>query len=101
MPMPRPIAAPPERLEVTQVLHALADPVRLSIVRQLRESAEPIACGNFYVDVAKSTLSHHFRVLRETGVILAWHADGRTVMNLLREDEINDSFPGLLAAILH
>ena len=98
--MPRPTPAPPASLEITQVLHALADPVRLSIVRQLRESDAPIACGDFDVEVAKSTLSHHFRVLRESGVTVAWHADGRTVLNRLREDELDQRFPGLLAAVL-
>lgn len=98
--MPRPTPSPPAHMEVTQVLHALADPVRLSLVRQLRGATAPIACGDFDVDVAKSTLSHHFRVLRESGVTAAWHADGRTVLNRLREEELEESFPGLLAAVI-
>lgn len=98
--MPRPTPAPPEHLDVTQVLHALADPVRLSIVRQLRDAPAPVACGTFDVDVAKSTLSHHFRVLRQAGVIRSEHADGRTVVNHLRAAEIDAAFPGLLSAVL-
>ena len=55
-------------LTVYEVLHALADPTRLTIVRTLREDVER-ACGTFPVSVAPSTLTHHFRVLREAGVI--------------------------------
>lgn len=98
--MPRPLPAPPERLEVTSVLHALADPVRLAIVGQLAASQEPIACGAFDVEVGKSTLSHHFRTLRDSGVIESFRRDGRTVENTLRQAALEASFPGLLAAVL-
>lgn len=81
------------------VLRALADPVRLDLVRQLRESAEPIACGAFDVAVAKNTLSHHFKTLREAGVIIT-HREGTAALNVLQEDELDAAFPGLLDAIL-
>lgn len=48
--------------------HALADPTRLTIVRTRRQDPER-ACGTFPVDVAPSTLTHHFRILREADVI--------------------------------
>jgi DNA-binding transcriptional ArsR family regulator len=89
----------PESLEVTTVLHALADPVRLDLVRQLSESDRAIACGRFDAAVAKSTLSHHFRILREAGVI-ATHREGGQALNVLRTTELEASFPGLLHAIL-
>lgn len=98
--MARPLPEPPEHLEVTSVLHALADPVRLAIVGQLAVSDEPIACGAFNVDVSKSTLSHHFRTLRDSGVIESFRRDGRTVENALRRDVLEASFPGLLEAVL-
>jgi DNA-binding transcriptional ArsR family regulator len=88
----------PAALEVTAVLHALADPVRLDLVRQLRESDAAIACGRFDTTVAKSTLSHHFKILREAGII-ATHRDGGQALNVLRTEEMEASFPGLLQAI--
>jgi len=96
--MPSPIQAP-DRLEVITVLRALADPVRLDLVRQLRQSDAPIACGRFRTSVAKNTLSHHFRTLREAGVI-ATHREGGQALNVLREDELEAAFPGLLDAIV-
>lgn len=89
----------PVSLEVTAVLHALADPVRLDLVRQLSESDTAIACGRFGTPVAKSTLSHHFKVLREAGII-ATHREGGQSLNVLRTAEMEASFPGLLRAIL-
>jgi DNA-binding transcriptional ArsR family regulator len=86
-------------MEVTAVLHALADPVRLDLVRQLSESDSEIACGRFDTSVAKSTLSHHFKILREAGII-ATHREGGQSFNVLRTAEMDARFPGLLRAIL-
>jgi DNA-binding transcriptional ArsR family regulator len=88
----------PASLEVTAVLHALADPVRLDLVRQLSESDTAIACGRFDTPVAKSTLSHHFKILREAGLI-ATHREGGQALNVLCTAEMEASFPGLLRAI--
>ena len=98
MPPAAPSQAPP-RLDVTDVLRALADPVRLDLVRQLTRSETPIACGRFESPVAKNTLSHHFKVLREAGIIATRRQGGRS-LNVLRRDEIDVAFPGLLEAIL-
>ena len=57
-----------EDLELPAVLHALSDPVRLQIVRSLSEHGA-CNCGTFAVPVAKSTLSHHLRVLRDAGLV--------------------------------
>lgn len=86
-------------LEVTAVLRALADPVRLELVRQLRFAAEPIACGRFATSVAKNTLSYHFKILREAGVI-ATHRERGLSLNTLQDEALDASFPGLLDAIL-
>ena len=59
---------PPDQLSLPSVLHALSDPVRLEIVRALHDGSE-LSCGGLNVSVAKSTLSHHLRVLRDAGVI--------------------------------
>ncbi len=87
------------KLDAVTVLRALADPVRLDLVRQLRSTTAPIACGQFDSAVAKSTLSHHFKTLREAGIIIT-HRHGGQALNVLCEKEINAQFPGLLDAIV-
>jgi DNA-binding transcriptional ArsR family regulator len=85
-------------LDLLDVLHALADPTRMTIVRTLRADPER-ACGTFPVDVAPSTLTHHFRVLREAGIIRQ-RQDGNRRWTTLRAADLEDRFPGLLAAVL-
>jgi DNA-binding transcriptional ArsR family regulator len=86
-------------LEMAGVLHALSDPQRLSIVRSLAEDPTPRRCGSFDLCVTKSTLTHHFRVLREAGVI-AQREEGTARLNSLRREDLDVRFPGLLDAIL-
>jgi DNA-binding transcriptional ArsR family regulator len=89
-----------ETLELTGVLHALSDPVRLEIVRTLASGGGcERQCGAFGLAVTKSTRTHHFRVLRESGVI-EQRADGTAVVNRLRRDELDTRFPGLLDSVL-
>ena len=88
----------PEALRLPAILHALSDPVRLRIVCQLAELGEK-TCGALEVPVSKSTLSHHFRVLREAGVV-AQRVDGKCRYNRLRTEELAERFPGLLDAVL-
>jgi DNA-binding transcriptional ArsR family regulator len=85
-------------LSLPTILHALADPVRLQIVSQLADGAER-TCGSLDLPVAKSTCSHHFRVLREAGVV-ATRVDGKCRFNRLRSEELEQRFPGLLPAVL-
>jgi DNA-binding transcriptional ArsR family regulator len=87
-----------EELELPAVLHALSDPARLQIVRKLAEGDE-CTCGTFDLGLSKATLSHHFRVLRESGVVRT-RPDGRRRLLSLREDDLNKRFPGLLGAVL-
>jgi DNA-binding transcriptional ArsR family regulator len=90
----------PERdeLELAAVLHALSDPVRLGIVAGLAGGDER-TCGSFDVTVTKSTCTHHFRVLREAGLIRQRH-QGTARLNSLRRDDLEARFPGLLGTIL-
>jgi DNA-binding transcriptional ArsR family regulator len=92
----------PERseIELSAVLHALSDPHRLEIVRRLAESDEPRPCGGFGFDISKSTLTHHFRTLREAGVIQQ-RREGTTKLTWLRRDDLDARFPGLLDALLN
>jgi DNA-binding transcriptional ArsR family regulator len=85
-------------LELSAVLHALSDPARLEIVRRLASGDEP-SCGMFELGLSKATLSHHFRVLRESGVVLV-RPEGRKRLLSLRTDDLNARFPGLIEAIL-
>ena len=85
-------------MTLTGVLYALSDPVRLSIVMHLAANGEK-ACGTFSLPVAKSTASHHFRVLREAGVI-QMRAEGTHFINSLRRNDLDARFPGLLDAVL-
>ena len=88
----------PDEFDVLDILHALSDPTRMTIVQTLRAAPER-ACGTFPVDVAPSTLTHHFRVLREAGLIRQYYV-GTARMNALRRAEIDAAFPGLLDAVV-
>jgi DNA-binding transcriptional ArsR family regulator len=96
VPLPEPA---PEAIRLEAVLSALGDPVRLLIVRQLHEAAEPKACGTFGLPVGKSTASHHFKVLREAGV-LRQRVEGRERHSELRSADLEKRFPGLLDSVL-
>ena len=87
-------------MELAAVLHALSDPQRLRIVRMLAEDPEPRPCGTFGLDVSKSTATHHFRVLREAGII-DQRTEGTAKYNKLRRDDLEQRFPGLLDAVLN
>ena len=93
----------PARDEITLagVLAALADPKRLSIVRSLFAKDECMSCTEAAPcpDMAKSTLSNHFRILREAGLVRT-SKQGVEHRNVLREDDINARFPKLLKTIL-
>ena len=88
----------PSEPKLAKVLCALGDPVRLDIVRKLARAGE-IPCGGFGVDMPKSSLSHHFRVLREAGIIGS-RPEGTSTYNFLLSKELEKRFPGLLPGIL-
>lgn len=90
---------PLEAMELTAVMHALSDPTRLAIVRTLHSEPEGRGCGTFDVDVAASTLSHHFKVLRESGLIHQ-EARGTRRWTRLRSADLQARFPGLIDALM-
>lgn len=95
----RTINHPPlEEVGLPDVLHALSDPVRLDVVRQLGSGSE-LPCGAFAGTVSKSTLSHHLKVLREAGVTRVRVARTQRMVSLRRE-ELELRFPGLLESVL-
>src|SRR3954447_8615767 len=89
-----------EDMRLEAVLAALSDPVRLFIVRTLAATdGDSRSCGSFGLSVSKSTASHHFRVLRDAGVVRQ-HDEGRHRMTELRRDDLDARFPGLLDSVV-
>lgn len=88
-----------DEIRLEGVLHALSDPMRLRIVCELARSESELACSFFELPVTKSTTTHHFRVLRESGVIRQCYR-GTAKMSGLRKDDLDALFPGLLASVL-
>ncbi|WP_189439792.1 ArsR/SmtB family transcription factor [Rhodanobacter panaciterrae] len=100
----RPLTHPSiEDITVEGILHALSDPVRVAIYAELAGATCTNICSNFLQisdrSIPKSTLSQHFRALREAGLV---HSERRGVEmhNTSRCMEIEQRFPGLLPAIL-
>jgi predicted transcriptional regulator len=88
---------------VAGILHALADPVRLGIVQELRTTDSGMNCvetiGKVDISMPKSTCSLHFQILREAGLIRS-ERKGIELSSQLRLDELNARFPGLIDCIL-
>lgn len=89
----------PEQIQLENVLFALGNPLRLAIVRRLADGSE-LSCNALRpAEVVKSTMTHHWRVLRDSGVI--WQrAQGRENMISLRREDLDARFPGLMAILL-
>ena len=101
----RPLFHPPiEDVTVEGILHALSDPVRVAIFSDLANSGCAYNCSTFLnvteKKIPKSTLSHHFKALREAGLIRA-ERRGVEMHNTSRCAEIDSRFPGLIAAIIN
>jgi DNA-binding transcriptional ArsR family regulator len=82
-----------------QVLAALADPVRLEMVRRMAAADRPVACSELYEGINKSTASHHFKTLREAGLTERVVLGGQTHQRL-RLHEVEDALPGVLTAVV-
>jgi DNA-binding transcriptional ArsR family regulator len=92
MPMP-----PITEVDLGQVFRALADPLRRTVVSELAADPEDTerACSSFPMPVTKSTKTHHWRALREAGLIVQRDAGNGTFVRL-RRAEFERRFPGLL-----
>jgi len=100
----RPFFHPPtDSITLEGVLHALSDPVRLAIFANIAMADCPKNCTNFAQisekTVPKSTLSQHFKVLRDAGLIHS-ERQGVEMQTVSRCAEIEQRFPGLLSSIL-
>jgi DNA-binding transcriptional ArsR family regulator len=86
-------------MELTAILQALGDPIRLRIVGELADG-EPRPCGSFgHLGVGAPTISHHFKVLREAGLVET-EVQGSKRLNTLRREAVDADFPGLLDSVL-
>ncbi|MFI9510168.1 ArsR/SmtB family transcription factor [Nocardia sp. NPDC052566] len=81
------------------VLGALQDPIRLEMVRRLSNSGTAMRCSALYEVINKSTATHHFKILREAGVIERLTIDGLIHLRL-RADAMDTALPGVLPAII-
>lgn len=87
-----------DQLNLSTILNALGDPIRLNIIKNLTSKSETTcACCN--IDLPKSALSHHFKVLRQSGLINV-RIEGKQRFLSIRYDELEERFPGLLNAIM-
>jgi DNA-binding transcriptional ArsR family regulator len=87
-----------ERLQLSEVLHALSDPVRLEIMRALADCDE-VSSGGLNVPISKSTLTHHLKVLRDAGLTRT-RTEGVHRFVSVRRDDVEARFPGLLGCVL-
>jgi DNA-binding transcriptional ArsR family regulator len=92
-----------EEISVEAILHALSDPVRVAILAELAGSQCSHSCSEFLQvrekDIPKSTLSQHFKALREAGLIRS-ERRGVEMHNTSRCAEVDERFPGLIEAIV-
>lgn len=87
-----------KEINLTDILSALGDPIRLDIIFHLSKAKSEVGWGEFEVCVGKATLSHHVKKLREAGLI-NHRKDGKRCFLSLRK-EVNDLFPGLIRSVL-
>lgn len=100
----RPLSHPSvEDITVEGILHALSDPLRVRIFADILQAECPQSCSALLKltdqNIPKSTLSQHFRILREAGLIRS-QRNGVELHNTSRLDEIGGRFDGLIAAIV-
>jgi len=88
-----------EDIQLESVLAALSSPLRLAALRVIAGFGEHPCC-DVLPQIPKSTMTHHFRILRDSGVVWQHHV-GREYRLSLRRDDLNARFPGLLDAILN
>lgn len=80
------------------VFKALADPTRRQVLAHLRE--RPMSAGELAdrFDVSKPTMSAHFSVLREAGLIDATK-HGKSIIYRLRMSVLEEALMGLAQAV--
>ena len=87
-----------DQLSLSTILNALGDPIRLNIIKTLTIQRET-TCACCQIDMTKSALSHHFKVLREAGLIYV-RIEGKQRFLSIRYEDLDERFPELLHTIL-
>ena len=100
----RPLRHPDiDSVRVADILHALADPVRLAIVCALMDAESGMNCvetmSRVHIELPKLTCSQHYQILREAGLIRC-ERKGVELSSRIRFRELEGRFPGLLKSIL-
>ena len=88
-----------DQVELTDIMYALSDPTRLEIVGRLANAGRKMTCGELDLNRPKSSMSHHFKILRAAGLVETL-IEGTEHMNSLRVEEIEQKFPGILQSVL-
>ena len=86
-------------VELVEVMYALSDPTRLESVGTLAREGRAMTCGELDCDRPKSSMSHHFKILRGAGVVRT-EIRGTEHINSLRTAELEKRFPGVMKAVL-
>lgn len=88
-----------EDIELTDIMYALSDPTRVEIVRLIAQADRAMTCGDLQLDRPKSSMSHHFKILRSSGIVQT-EIDGKEHYNTLRTEELEEKFPEVFSSIL-
>ena len=88
-----------EEVDLVEIMYALSDPTRVEIVKCLAEEARPLTCGELILNRPKSSMSHHFKILRSAGLVET-EIHGTEHLNSLRLQELEEKFPMVLNSIL-
>lgn len=88
-----------EQVELTDIMYALSDPTRIEIVTLLAKAGRKLTCGEVDLNRPKSSMSHHFKILRSAGLVETV-IEGTEHMNSLRLSEIEQKFPGVLSSVI-
>ncbi|HEY0843520.1 ArsR/SmtB family transcription factor [Methylotenera sp.] len=88
-----------EQVELTDIMYALSDPTRLEIIMLLAQAGRKLTCGEINLNRPKSSMSHHFKILRSAGLVETL-IEGTEHMNSLRLEEVESKYPGVLNAVI-
>jgi DNA-binding transcriptional ArsR family regulator len=86
-------------VDLVDIMYALSDPTRVEIVLTLAQARRAMTCGELDCDRPKSSMSHHFKILRGAGIVRT-EIRGTEHINSLRLPELELRFPGVMKSIL-
>ncbi len=94
------VEVPTDQIQLIDLLKAMSDPVRLRLLAVMRDG-EFHSCRAQIQELGlhKSTLSHHFKVMRQAG-LTSTRIVGRRRETRLRKDDLDRRFPGLIDSLV-